>query len=109
MGRLTVSQHPEGPDVQGGRLAQYTIITYLCNKPRYFMSLYSYVASTIEGLEIGQMTSIPVPDKLKAFRKFLSEIASRQHRKYTTKVVGQELHILRVPFYSVPQTLESNG
>lgn len=72
------------------------------------MSLYSYVQDTIDGLNIGQMTTIPVPSKIKAFRKFLSEISSKDHKKFTTKIKDNELHILRINYHSVTEKLESN-
>jgi Na+-transporting NADH:ubiquinone oxidoreductase subunit NqrA len=71
--------------------------------------MYSYVQSVIDGLSIGELTTIPIPDKLKAFRKFLSEIASKDHKKFTTKIKGGELHIMRIKYYSVVEKLESNG
>jgi len=72
------------------------------------MTLYSYVQSTIDGLNIGEMVTIPIPDKLKAFRKFLSEISSKDHKKFTTKIKDNELHILRINYYSVTEKLETN-
>lgn len=72
------------------------------------MSLYNYVQSTIDGLSIGELTTIPLPDKLKAFRKFLSEVATREHKKFTTKVKDGELHIMRIKYFSVVEKLQSN-
>lgn len=72
------------------------------------MSIYSQVQSTIDDLDIGQMATIPIPDKLKAFRKFLTEISSKDHKKFTTKVKANQLHILRVNYYSVAEKLQSN-
>lgn len=72
------------------------------------MTLYSYVQSTVDGLQIGELTTIPMPDKLKAFRKFLCEIAGKDHKKFTTKIKGNELHILRINYHSVSEKLEAN-
>lgn len=69
------------------------------------MSMYSFVQTTIDGLKIGQLVTIPIPDKLGAFRKFLSEIAGKDHKKFTTKVKGNELHIMRVQYYSIPEKI----
>lgn len=69
------------------------------------MTLYSYVQSTIDGLNIGEMVTIPLPDKLKAFRKFLCEISLKDHKKFTTKVVINELHILRINYHSVAEKI----
>lgn len=71
------------------------------------MSLYNYVQSTIEGLSIGELITIPIPDKLKAFRKFLCELASRDHKKFTTKIKDGELHIMRINYYSVAEKLNA--
>lgn len=71
-------------------------------------SLYSFVQSTIDGLGIGEITTIDVPYKLKAFRKFLSEISSKDHKKFTTKIKDNRLHILRINYHSVTEKLESN-
>jgi hypothetical protein len=69
------------------------------------MSLYSDVRSVIGTMEVGEMQTIPIPDKLKAFRKFLSEIAGNEHKKFTTKVVGNSLHIMRVNYFSIPSMI----
>jgi hypothetical protein len=69
------------------------------------MNVYSYVNTCIDGMEIGELRTIPIPDKLKAFRKFLSEISGREHTKYTTKIKNGMLHIMRVNYYSVNQVL----
>lgn len=73
------------------------------------MSLYSYVQSTVDDLDIDQLITIPMPSKLKAFRKFLSEIAKKDHKKFTTKLKDGQLHIMRIKYHSVIETLESNG
>ncbi len=68
-------------------------------------SLYSYVQSTIDDMSIGDIATIDIPDKLGAFRKFLSEIANKDHKKYTTKVVGNQLHIMRINYHSVAEKI----
>ena len=73
------------------------------------MSLYSFVQSTVDGLDIGQLVTIDEPHKLKAFRKFLSEIGKKDHKKFTTKLKDGQLHIMRIKYHSVIETLESNG
>lgn len=69
------------------------------------MSLYSIVQSTIDNLDIGEMVTIEIPDKLKAFRKFLSEISAKDHKKFTTKVKDGQLHIMRVNYFSIPSKI----
>lgn len=69
------------------------------------MSMYSFVQNTIDDIKMGQLVTIPLPDKLGAFRKFLSEISSKDHKKFTTKVKGSELHIMRVQYYSIPEKI----
>lgn len=72
------------------------------------MSMYNYVQNTIDGLTVGELVTIPVPDKLKAFRKFLSEISAKDHKKFTTKIKGNDLHIMRINYYSVTEKLNVN-
>lgn len=67
--------------------------------------MYNYVSSAIEGMRTGDIISIDVPDKLKAFRKFLCEIAARDHKKFTTKVKDGQLHIMRINYHSVVERL----
>ena len=69
------------------------------------MRMYSYVQSLVEGLEIDELITIDSPVKLKAFRKFLSEIAKKDHKKFTTAVKGSQLHIMRVKHYSMAEKL----
>ena len=69
------------------------------------MRMYSYVQSLVEGLEIDELITIDAPVKLKAFRKFLSEIAKKDHKKFTTTVKGTQLHIMRVKYYSMAEKL----
>lgn len=71
------------------------------------MSVYNYVQGVIDGMKIGDIITIDRPDKLKAFRKFLSEISAREHKKFTTKLKGNEFHILRVNYYSIAENLEA--
>lgn len=70
--------------------------------------MYNYVQNTIDTISVGELVTIPVPDKLKAFRKFLSEISAKDHKKFTTKIKGNDLHIMRVNYYSVAEKLNAN-
>lgn len=72
------------------------------------MTLYSYVQSTIDTLGIGEMIIIPIPDKLKAFRKFLSEISTKDHKKFTTKSKDGHLHIMRINYHSISEQIVAN-
>lgn len=71
------------------------------------MSLYNYVQGTVESLKIGELVTIDIPDKLKSFRKFLTEISHKDHKKFTTKIKNGELHIMRVAYFSVAEKLQS--
>lgn len=73
------------------------------------MSMYSFVQQTVDALDIGDLVTIDPPLKLKAFRKFLSEIAKKDHKKFTTKLKAGQLHVMRVKYFSVIETLESHG
>ncbi len=72
------------------------------------MALYNYVQQVTEAIKIGELITIDKPDKLKAFRKFLSEISAKEHKKFTTKVKNNQLHIMRVKYYSVSEKLTEN-
>lgn len=69
------------------------------------MSLYSSVRGIVDGLSIGEVVSISIPDKLGAFRKFLCEISSQDHKKFTTKVKDGLLHIMRIQYHSVTEKI----
>jgi hypothetical protein len=71
-------------------------------------SLYSTVKALIDGLEIGQSTSVAIPGNLPSFRKYLSEVSKAQHKKFTTKTIDNRLHILRIEYYSIPKILSEN-
>jgi hypothetical protein len=38
----------------------------------------------------------------------LSEISAKDHKKFTTKIRGNDLHIMRVNYYSVAEKLNAN-
>jgi hypothetical protein len=65
------------------------------------MTVYSNVVSVIDGLHIGDNAVIALPDNLPAFRKYLSEISKRQNKRFTTKVINNQLHILRVQYSNI--------
>jgi flagellar basal body L-ring protein FlgH len=71
------------------------------------MSLYNYVKNTIDGMAIGDLITIPLPEKIKAFRKFLSEISKADHKKFTTKIKNGEMHIMRIKYYSLAEKLDN--
>ena len=64
-------------------------------------ALYTEVKNITEGMEVGELSVIPVPENLKAFRKYLSEISRKQDKRFTTKVVGNQLHIMRVKYSNI--------
>lgn len=72
------------------------------------MALYTDVKALADSLHVGEIKTIDIPDKLKAFRKFLSEIGKNEHKKFATKIVNNELHIMRVNYFSVTAKLNAN-
>lgn len=64
-------------------------------------NMYTLVANTIENLAIGDSAIISLPDNLPYFRKYLSEMSKRQGKKFTTKVVANDLHVLRVKYSNI--------
>lgn len=69
------------------------------------MTIYSFVNDVISDLDIGELKTIDLPENLGAFRKFLSEISKRDHKKFTTKRQGLYLHVMRVDYFNVKETL----
>jgi hypothetical protein len=63
--------------------------------------MYALVQSTIEGMSIGEVRSITMPDDIAFFRKYLSEIGKRMDCKYTTKTIDNNLQIMRIKYYNI--------
>lgn len=63
--------------------------------------MYNLVTNTIDGMEIGDNTSIKLPDNLPYFRKYLSEISKREGKKFTTKIVGNKLELMRIKYSNI--------
>jgi len=66
-------------------------------------TMYNLVLTTIEGMQIGQAKSVPLPDNMGYFRKYLSEISKREGKKFTTKVNEEKktLEILRIKYSNI--------
>ena len=68
---------------------------------------YAEVKDIITGLDIGELITLQIPDNLRSFRKYLSEISAKEHKKFTTKVRAGQLHLMRVKYFSIAETLNS--
>jgi hypothetical protein len=64
-------------------------------------TVYNEVKQIIDALDVGDADVIALPDKLSAFRKYLSEISKREAKKFTTKVLNGQLHILRIKYSNI--------
>ena len=64
-------------------------------------TIYNEVKTIIDDMDIGDSELIAVPDKLGAFRKYLSEISKREQKAFKTKVLNRQLHILRVKYSNI--------
>lgn len=64
-------------------------------------TIYNEVKNVIDGMEVGHANVIPLPANLNAFRKYLSEISKRESKKFTTKILNGELHIMRVKYSNI--------
>jgi len=71
------------------------------------MSIYNEVKNTVDFLQVGELVTVSIPDNLKAFRKFLTEISRKDHKCFRTKVVNGELCIMRIKYHSLVEKLES--
>lgn len=65
------------------------------------MNMYQEVETAINGLEVGENKVIDTPDNLPYFRKYLTEISTRESKKFTTKVIGDKLHIFRIKYHNL--------
>ena len=64
-------------------------------------TVYNDVKSIIDTMDIGDSQIIPLPSNIGAFRKYLSEISKREAKKFTTKILDGNLHILRVKYSNI--------
>ena len=69
----------------------------------YTANMYTLANDTIQGMEVGDIRIIrlPSPNDLAFFRKYLSEIAKRGDKKFTTKTISDQLHIMRVKYSNI--------
>lgn len=75
---------------------------YMGRKPTAHSStMYQLVQSTIEGMELGELRIIKMPDDLPLFRKYLSEIGKRIKQKYTTLSKYDKLHVMRINYSNI--------
>lgn len=63
--------------------------------------MYNLVQSTIDGMEIGDLCEIAMPADLALFRKYISEIGKRMHRKFRTRTVDNKLEVFRVKYSNI--------
>ena len=63
-------------------------------------TMYALASDSIEGMSIGDVRYIDMPADLAFFRKYLSEIAKRSEKKFTTRSVDGQLQIMRVKYYN---------
>jgi hypothetical protein len=64
-------------------------------------SLYQEAKEAIKPMKIGDLVTIDKPENVAYYRKFLNEIAAREGKKFTTKTVGDKLHIVRVEYFNI--------
>lgn len=69
---------------------------------------YSYVFSLVENMQIDEIKSIEKPENLGLFRKNLTEIGQRYHKKFVTKTKGDKLYIMRIKYFSVNEKISIN-
>jgi hypothetical protein len=55
----------------------------------------------VSGLEIGESIIIDAPSNLLYFRKYLTEHSKAQGKKFTTKLIGGKLHLMRVKYSNI--------
>ena len=63
--------------------------------------MYALAKYTVEGMVIGEVRIIGLPDDIAFFRKYLSEIGKRTDCKYTTKYINGQLHVMRIKYSNI--------
>lgn len=63
--------------------------------------MYSLAAQSIEGMNVGDVKDIKMPTDLPFFRKYLSEIAKREGKRFTTRTTQEGIQLMRVKYYSI--------
>lgn len=63
--------------------------------------MYNLVTTTIDGMNIGDTGIIDIPDNLPYFRKYLSEISKREGKRFTTKIMNNKLHVMRLKYSNI--------
>lgn len=64
-------------------------------------NMYNLASAAIEGMDIGEVRYIDMPTDLAFFRKYLSEIAKRKEKRFTTRSIDGQLQIMRVKYYNI--------
>lgn len=64
-------------------------------------TMYDLVLNTIDDMNIGDNRIINEPDNLPYFRKYLSEISKREGKRFTTKVIDNKLHVMRLKYSNI--------
>ncbi len=64
-------------------------------------TMYSLAQATVEGMSIGEVRIIDMPEDIAFFRKYLSEIGKRTDCKYTTKSIEGQLHVMRIKYSNI--------
>lgn len=64
-------------------------------------TMYNLASNAIDGMEVGENRIIDAPDNLGYFRKYLSEISKREGKKFSTKIFGNKMHILRIKYSNI--------
>ena len=64
-------------------------------------NMYSLMIEAVTGLGIGDSAVIDAPANLSYFRKYLSEHSKAQGKKFTTKLIGDKLHLMRVKYSNI--------
>lgn len=64
-------------------------------------NMYNLASTSIAGMDVGDLRIIDIPNDIIFFRKYLSEIAKREGKKFTTKSIDSKLHIMRVKYSNI--------
>lgn len=71
--------------------------------------MYHVVKSVIDDMAVKEVKDIDMPEDIRFFRKYLSEISRKEQKKFQTKNIGYgKLRIVRVPYFNILKSKKSD-
>jgi len=61
---------------------------------------YELAKQLVENMEVAEVKTLDKPENLNTFRQYLTNFSQKQQKKFTTKVSGDKIKVMRVEFFS---------